>query len=79
MTKVRYQFQGDYRVFKIYPLPQYLNKKFQNLCLPGKNITLDEYPLLWTGTYSFAKHTPLKDAVRGIQHFKLCKSSTEHL
>jgi hypothetical protein len=36
----KWQFYGDYIVFKICPLVKCLNERFQSLCLPGQNITI---------------------------------------
>jgi hypothetical protein len=54
------KFPGEYNVFKIYLLVQYLNKLFQNLYLPGQNITTHESLSLWKGRLSFKKYINLK-------------------
>jgi hypothetical protein len=56
------EYQGSPKLFKIYPVIQHLNNKFQNLYLPNQNIAIDESLTLWKGHLSFRQYTPLKAA-----------------
>jgi hypothetical protein len=51
----------------------HLNHKFQNLFLPGPNISVDESLTLWKG------RLPLKAAKFGIKTYELCESGSGYL
>ncbi|PNF24933.1 hypothetical protein B7P43_G09365 [Cryptotermes secundus] len=72
-------FEGPKKLFKIYPVIFHLNKKFQELCLPNQDISLDESTTLWKGRLSFKQYLPLKAAKFGIKSYKLCDSTTGYL
>jgi hypothetical protein len=70
------EYQGPVKLFKIHPVVQHLNKKFQNLYLPNQDIVIDESLTLWKGRLSFKQYMPLKAAKFGIKFYKLYESST---
>ncbi|XP_021913223.1 piggyBac transposable element-derived protein 4-like [Zootermopsis nevadensis] len=74
-----HEYQGPPKLFKIYPVIQHLNNKFQNLYLPSQNISIDESLTLWKGRLSFKQYIPLKAAQLGIKTFELCESSSGYV
>jgi hypothetical protein len=58
-------YEGPAKLFKIFPVLSHLNYKFQNLFLPGKNISDDETLTLWKGRLSFKQYLSLKAAKSG--------------
>ncbi|XP_021932761.1 piggyBac transposable element-derived protein 4-like [Zootermopsis nevadensis] len=72
-------YQGPPKLFKIYPVISYLNKKFQNLYIPGQNISIDESLTLWKGRLSFKQYIPLKSSKFGIKTYELCESNSGYL
>ncbi|PNF32813.1 hypothetical protein B7P43_G04498 [Cryptotermes secundus] len=72
-------FEGPKKLFKIYPVIFHLNKKFQELCLPNQDISVDESMKLWKGHLSFKQYLPLKAAKFGIKTYELCDSTTGYL
>ena len=73
------EYQGPSKLFKIYPVIEHLNRKFQILYLPGHNIAIDESLTLWKGRLSFKQYLPLKAAKFGIKTFELCESSSGYV
>jgi hypothetical protein len=71
------EFQCPPKLFKIYPVIQYLNNVFQNLHLLNQNTATDESLTLWQGHLSFRQYIPLKAAKFGIKLFKLCEYSMD--
>jgi hypothetical protein len=59
------EYQGPPKLFKIYPVIQHLNNKFQSLYLPNQNISIDESLTLWKGRLYFRQYIPLKAAKFG--------------
>jgi hypothetical protein len=67
------------KLFKIHPILTYLNNKFQNVYIPGKNTAVDESLTSWKGRLSFKIYVPLKSSKFGIKTFELCEFSTGYL
>jgi hypothetical protein len=72
-------YQELSKLFKIYPVLSYLNKKYQSLYLPGQNIAIDESLTLWRGILSFRRYIPLRASKFGIKSYELCESSSRYL
>jgi hypothetical protein len=51
--RMQNEHQGPPELFKIHPVIQHLNNKFQNLYIPNQNIATDESLTLWKGPSSF--------------------------
>ncbi|XP_022907013.1 piggyBac transposable element-derived protein 4-like [Onthophagus taurus] len=62
---------GD-RLYKISPLVQMLNRKFQHLCNPKDKICIDETMVPFRGRLSFLQYIPGKRHKYGVKLFKLC-------
>jgi hypothetical protein len=71
--------QGPHKLFKIYPVFQHLNNKFQNLYIPNQNIARDESLTLWKGCLFSRQYIPLKGAKLGIKTYELCDSSSGYV
>eukprot|EP00111_Clytia_hemisphaerica_P013537 TCONS_00039801-protein len=63
------------RLFKIRPLLNYLNTKFQELYYPSRDVSIDEQLLLHKGNLHFKQYIPNKRARFGIKLFSLCDES----
>jgi hypothetical protein len=72
-------FEGPQKLFKIFPVISHLNKKFQELYLPNRDISIDEALTLWKGRLSFKQYLPLKASKFGIKTYELCDSTTGYL
>jgi hypothetical protein len=72
-------YEGPANLYKTFPVLSHLSYKFQNLWLPGQNISVDESLTLWKGRLSFKQYLPLKAAKFGIKTYELCESSSEYL
>ena len=64
------------RMFKLRPLLDHLNRKFQDAYQPQREICIDESVLLYKGRIIFKQYLPLKRARFGIKIFSLCESVT---
>ncbi|XP_039275048.1 piggyBac transposable element-derived protein 4-like [Nilaparvata lugens] len=62
---------GD-RLYKISPLVQILNRKFQDICTPSKRVCIDETMVPFRGKLSFRQYIPGKRHKYGVKLFKLC-------
>jgi hypothetical protein len=62
-------YEGPVKLYKIFSVLSHLNHKFQNLFLPGPNISIDESLTLWKGPLSFKQYLPLKAAKFGIKTY----------
>jgi hypothetical protein len=67
------------KLFKIYPVMSYPNRKFQNLYIPDQNIATDESLTQWKGRLSFTQYIPLKPSKFEFQSYDLCKFSSGYL
>jgi hypothetical protein len=72
-------YLGPARLFKIFPVIQHLNERFQSLFYPGQNICIDESLTLWKGRLSFKMYLPLKASKFGIKTYELCDSKSGYL
>ncbi|PNF14286.1 hypothetical protein B7P43_G07092, partial [Cryptotermes secundus] len=72
-------YLGPTRLFKIFPVIQHLNEKFQTLFYPGQNICIDESLTLWKGRLAFKMYLPLKASKFGIKTYELCDSKSGYL
>lgn len=72
-------YQGPAKLYKIFPVLSHLNCKFQNLYLPGQNISVNESLTLWKGHLSFRQYLHPKSAKFGIKTYELCESSSGYL
>ncbi|KAF2896788.1 hypothetical protein ILUMI_09383 [Ignelater luminosus] len=64
---------------KIFPIYERLVERFQNLCVPEKNITIDESLLLYKGRLGWVQYIPLKRARFGIKTYLLCESKSGYV
>ncbi|KAF2879502.1 hypothetical protein ILUMI_26671 [Ignelater luminosus] len=62
---------------KIFPIYERLVERFQNLCVPEKNITIDESLLLYKGRLGWVQYIPLKRSRFGI--YLLCESKSGYV
>jgi hypothetical protein len=67
------------KLFKIYPVLSYLNKKLQSLYLSWQNIAIDESLTQWRGRLSFRWYIPLRASKFEIKSYELCDSSSGYL
>ncbi|PSN42671.1 hypothetical protein C0J52_13024 [Blattella germanica] len=72
-------YQGPCKLFKIFPIVQCLNNKFQYLYSASQNIAIGESLTLRRGRLSFWQYIPLKSSKFGIKTFGLCESSSGYL
>ena len=64
------------RMFKIRPIIDHLNRKFQAAIQPEQQIALDESLLLYKGRLAFKQFLPAKRSNFGIKIFQLCESKS---
>lgn len=74
-----YQRGVSGKLFKIKPVLEYFQSKFQSLFHPGKFFAVDESLLLWKGRLSWKQYIPKKRSRFGIKSFELCDCSTSYL
>lgn len=67
------------KLFKIKAIIDYLQVKFMNVYVPGKNISVDESLMGWKGRLSWKQYIPSKRKRFGIKFFILCESSTGYV
>ncbi|XP_050502212.1 piggyBac transposable element-derived protein 4-like [Diabrotica virgifera virgifera] len=60
------------RLYKISPLVQILNEKFQKMCTPKESLCIDETMVPFRGRLSFLQYIPGKRHKYGVKLFKLC-------
>lgn len=61
------------RLFKIRPLIEYFNNKINEICYPGRNLSLDELMILWRGRLSFRQYIKTKRHKYGVKLYVLTK------
>lgn len=64
---------------KIWPVYEYLNKKFQSAYLPQRDVTIDESLMLYKGVLGWKQYIPMKRARFGIKSFFLCESKSGYI
>lgn len=70
---------SEAKLFKIKPIVDHLNYKFQVLYTPTQNIALDESLLMWKGWLQMSQMIPNKAARRGLKTYEVCESQTGYL
>ncbi|GBP70854.1 PiggyBac transposable element-derived protein 4 [Eumeta japonica] len=69
----------SHRLYKLQPVISHLNRKFQELYVLDRWISVDESLTLFKGGLSFAQFIKAKAARWGIKSFELCESRTGYL
>ena len=64
------------RMYKIRPVIDHLNRKFQAAIQPEQEVALDESLLLYKGRLAFKQFLPAKRSRFGIKFFQLCESKS---
>ncbi|XP_068118319.1 piggyBac transposable element-derived protein 4-like [Hyperolius riggenbachi] len=67
---------GRDRLFKLRPLINHLNSKFSEICVPGREIAIDESLMPFHGRLGFKQFIPSKRARYGVKLYKLCESGS---
>lgn len=67
------------KLFKIRPIINTLNEKFQNAFSPGRNLAIDESMVGFKGRTSLKQYMPLKPTKRGIKIWCITCSKTGYL
>lgn len=67
---------AERKLAKIEPVLDYLNKKFQDVYAPRRELSLDESLLLWKGRLSWKQCIRSKAARFGIKSYELCEAAT---
>ncbi|XP_067140274.1 piggyBac transposable element-derived protein 4-like isoform X2 [Centruroides vittatus] len=67
------------KINKIWPIVTNLNKKFSDLYVPERDISVDESLMLYKGRLSWKQYIPLKRSRFGVKFFMLCESSSGYL
>ncbi|KAL0869809.1 hypothetical protein ABMA27_006026 [Loxostege sticticalis] len=70
---------SEAKMFKIAPIIEHCNKRFQALFVLNQNLALDESLLQWKGWLSINQFIPNKAAAVGIKTYELCDSETGYL
>lgn len=66
------QVSSDNRLFKISTLLEMINRNFQEVVEPGKELTIDETMIPWRGRLQFRQYIPGKRHKYGVKIYKLC-------
>lgn len=66
------QVCSNNRLFKISTLVEKINRNFQKVVKPGKEVTIDESMIPWRGRLHFRQYIPNKRHKYGIKLYKLC-------
>lgn len=67
------------KIFKIAPIVEHCNKKFGEIYVPRKGLSIDESLLLWKGHLSWIQCIRTKAARFGIKTYELCEAETGYL
>ncbi|KAI8440900.1 hypothetical protein MSG28_009200 [Choristoneura fumiferana] len=67
------------KITKIAPILNHMNKKFAEICIPQRELSLDESLLLWKGRLSWEQIIRSKAARYGLKLFDLCEAATGYL
>jgi hypothetical protein len=62
-------YLGPPKLFQIYPVMSYLNRKFQNLYVLDQSIAIDESLTVWKGRLSFKQYIPFKSFKLNLKSF----------
>lgn len=60
------------RLFRIRPILDHLNDKFQSILTPGKNLVIDESMIPWRGRLGMRQYIKNKRHKYGVKLYKLC-------
>lgn len=69
----------DRKIFKLGPILEHCNRKFGELYIPRKALSIDESLLLWKGRLSWLQCIRTKAARFGIKSYDLCEAETGYL
>lgn len=64
---------------KIWPVFEYLQRKFQQGYIPDKNVTIDESLMLYKGRLGWIQYMPLKRSRFGVKTYMLCESTSGYI
>lgn len=67
------------KIYKIAPIVEHCNKKFAEIYIPRKALSIDESLLLWKGHLSWIQCIRTKAARFGIKTYELCEAETGYL
>lgn len=67
------------KLYKIWPVLEYLIGKFQSTYTPESEIAVDESLLLWKGRLGWKMYIPKKRARFGMESFHLCESKSGYV
>lgn len=67
------------KFFKIKPIVNHLNDRFESLYVLNRNITLDESLTKWKGYLNVKQFIPNKTAKTGMKTYEVCESQTGYL
>ncbi|KAI5646680.1 transposase IS4 domain-containing protein [Phthorimaea operculella] len=67
------------RLFKVQPILDHLNNKFQQLYVLSQNVALDESLTMWKGRLDINQLIRNKTAKVGIKTYEVCESKTGYL
>lgn len=78
-TDIQTLTRSQAKIFKIAPIVNELNSKFQALYNPNRNIAIDESLTQWKGWLDIKQFIKNKAASVGIKTFEVCESQTGYL
>lgn len=64
---------------KIWPVIKHLNKLYQEIITPERDVTIDESLMLFKGRLHWKQYIPLKRSRFGIKSFMLCESKSGYV
>ncbi|CAK1594429.1 unnamed protein product [Parnassius mnemosyne] len=67
------------KLFKVQPILDHLNNKFQQLYVLGQNVSVDESLTMWKGWLDINQFIRNKAATVGIKTYEVCESQTGYL
>ena len=66
---------GRERLFNVRALIEHLVKRFKEVYIPSREISIDEELMLWKGRLGFKQYIPNKRCRFGIKYVSLCETS----
>lgn len=70
---------GSKRLYKLKPILDHLNKKFQTVYTPECYVSVDESLMMWKGRLGWKVFIPSKRARFGIKSFELCEAESGYV
>lgn len=64
------------KLYKIWPFLEYVNKKFSEVYVPKRDISIDESLMLYKGKLSWKQYIPTKRSRFGIKFYSLYESKS---